>query len=67
MVKLIGVDHVGIGADFDGAESFPLGMDSVADFPKVTAALLKRGYKEEDVYKILGGNFIRVLKENKGK
>ncbi len=67
VVKLIGVDHVGIGADFDGAESFPLGMDSVADFPKVTAALLKRGYKEEDVYKILGGNFIRVLKENKGK
>lgn len=66
VVKLIGVDHVGIGADFDGAESFPLGMDSVADFPKVTAALVKRGYKEEDIYKILGGNFIRILKANKG-
>ncbi len=67
VVKLIGVDHVGIGADFDGAESFPMGMDSVADFPKVTAALIKRGYKEEDIYKILGGNFLRVLKANKGK
>ena len=67
VVKLIGIDHVGIGADFDGAESFPAGMDSVADFPKVTAALVKRGYKEEDIYKILGGNFIRVLKANKGE
>lgn len=67
VVKLIGIDHVGIGADFDGAESFPLGMDSVADFPKVTAALVKRGYKEKEIYKILGGNFIRVLKANKGE
>jgi len=67
IVKLIGIDHVGIGADFDGAESFPQGIDSVADFPKVTAALLKRGYKEADVKKILGGNFVRLLKANKGK
>ncbi len=65
VVKLIGIDHVGIGADFDGAESFPQGMDSVADFPKVTAALLKRGYKQADIEKILGGNFLRVLKANK--
>lgn len=67
VVKLIGVDHVGIGADFDGAESFPYGMDSVADFPKVTAALLKRGYSQKDVEKILGLNFLRVLKANKGR
>lgn len=67
IVKLIGVDHVGIGADFDGAESFPQGIDSVADFPKITAALLKRGYSETDIHKILGGNFIRLLKANKGK
>ena len=66
VVKLIGIDHVGIGADFDGAESFPQGMDSVADFPKITAALVKRGYSEADIYKILGGNFVRVLKANKG-
>jgi membrane dipeptidase len=67
VVKLIGVDHVGIGADFDGAESFPQGMDSVADYPKITQALLKRGYSETDVQKIMGGNFIRLLRENKGR
>ncbi|RZK61720.1 MAG: membrane dipeptidase, partial [Pedobacter sp.] len=67
IVKLIGVDHVGIGADFDGAESFPQGMNSVADFPKVTEVLLKRGYSEADIHKILGGNFVRLLKANKGK
>lgn len=67
MVKLIGIDHVGLGADFDGAESFPLGMNSVADYPKITAELIKNGYSENDIAKILGGNVIRVLKENKGK
>ena len=67
VVKLIGVDHVGIGADFDGAESFPKGMDSVADYPKITEALLKRGYSETDVQKIMGGNFVRLLRENKGR
>ncbi|SOD14924.1 membrane dipeptidase [Pedobacter xixiisoli] len=67
VVKLIGIDHVGIGADFDGAESFPQGMNSVADFPKVTEALLKRGYSEADIQKILGGNFVKLLKANKGK
>jgi membrane dipeptidase len=66
VVKMIGVDHVGIGADFDGAESFPQGMDSVADYPKITAALLERGYSETDVQKIMGGNFVRLLRENKG-
>ncbi|MBK0378953.1 dipeptidase [Mucilaginibacter segetis] len=67
MVKLMGVDHVGIGSDFDGAESYPLGLDSVTDYPKVTAELLKIGYSKKDINKILGGNFIRVLKENKGE
>ncbi len=66
IVKLIGVDHVGLGADYDGAESFPKGLESVADYPKVTEALLKRGYSEKDIKKILGGNFIRLLKANKG-
>ena len=64
---MIGVDHVGLGADFDGAEAFPKGMNSVADYPKVTAALVKRGYNPTDINKILGGNFLRVLKANKGK
>jgi membrane dipeptidase len=67
IAKLIGVDHVGIGSDFDGAESYPLGMDSVTDYPKITAELLKIGYSEKDVDKILGGNFLRVLKSNTGK
>ncbi|MES2653458.1 MAG: dipeptidase [Bacteroidota bacterium] len=62
IVKLIGVDHVGFGADFDGAESFPAGINGVADYPKLTAALQKRGYKQTDIEKILGGNFLRVLK-----
>jgi len=67
MVKLMGVDHVGIGSDFDGAESYPLGLDSVTDYYKITAELLKIGYSKKDVEKILGGNFIRVLKANVGK
>jgi membrane dipeptidase len=67
IVKLIGVDHVGIGSDFDGAESYPLGMDDITDYPKITEELLKLHYSEADIDKILGGNFIRVLKANTGK
>jgi membrane dipeptidase len=67
MVKLIGVDHVGIGSDFDGSESFPAGLDSVTDYPKITEELLKLNYSKKDIEKILGGNFIRVLKANKGE
>lgn len=66
IVKLIGVNHVGIGADFDGAESFPQGMNSVADFPKLTEVLIKRGYSKKEIHKILGGNFLRLLKDIKG-
>ena len=66
IVKLIGIDHVGVGADFDGAESFPLGLNSVADYPKITAELFKNGYSEVDINKILGGNVIRVLRANTG-
>jgi len=67
VVGLIGIDHVGLGADFDGAESFPIGMNSVADYPKITAELIKSGYSETDIKKILGGNVIRLIRENKGK
>ena len=67
IAKLIGVDHVGIGSDFDGAPSYPVGMDDVTDYPKITAELLKLGYTENDIDKILGGNFLRVLKANTGK
>jgi membrane dipeptidase len=64
IVKLIGVDHVGLGSDFDGSESSPLGLDGVEDYPKVTKALVERGYSKADIEKILGGNFIRVFKAN---
>jgi len=67
IAKLIGVDHVGIGSDFDGAESYPLELDSVADYPKITEELLKIGYSEKDIDKILGGNVLRVFKANTGK
>ncbi|MBC6111972.1 dipeptidase [Pedobacter fastidiosus] len=67
IVKLAGINHVGLGADFDGAESFPLGMNSVADYPKITEELLKNGYSETDIKKILGGNVVRLIKENKGR
>ncbi|WP_316849377.1 dipeptidase [Pedobacter agri] len=66
IVKLIGIDHVGLGADFDGAESFPLGMNSVADYPKITAELIKNGYSETDIKKILGGNVVRLIKASRG-
>ncbi|WDF57082.1 dipeptidase [Mucilaginibacter sp. KACC 22063] len=65
MVKLIGADHVGIGSDFDGAESYPLGMDSVADYPKITDELAKLNYSPSDIDKILGHNFIRVWQANR--
>jgi membrane dipeptidase len=63
IAKLIGVDHVGIGSDFDGISVTPKGMDDVTFLPNITRELLKRGYSETDVKKILGGNFLRVLKE----
>lgn len=64
IVKLIGVDHVGLGSDFDGIESAPQGLDGVQDFPKITEALLQRGYSKKDIKKILGGNFLRVYEAN---
>lgn len=64
IVKLIGVDHVGLGSDFDGIESAPKPLNDVTAFPLITKALLERGYSKTDVEKILGGNFIRVFKEN---
>jgi len=68
-VKVAGVDHVGLGSDFDGA-TMPLGLDDVTKLPKITEALLKKGYSEADVTKILGGNILRVMEEveaRKGK
>jgi membrane dipeptidase len=59
-VKLVGADHVGLGSDFDGG-SMPVGMEDCAQLPKITEALLRKGYKEADIRKILGENTARLL------
>jgi membrane dipeptidase len=61
IAKVAGIDHVGLGSDFDGIPSSPEGIDSAADLPKITAALMARGYSAEDCRKILGGNFLRFF------
>jgi membrane dipeptidase len=64
IVKLVGVDYVGLGSDFDGVNSLPEGLEGVEDFPKITVELVKRGYSKKDIRKILGGNLLRVFKAN---
>ncbi len=61
-VKLVGAEHVGLGSDFDGAD-MPYGMESVADIPQITNALLAKGYAAADVQKILGGNTLRLMQD----
>ncbi len=63
MIKIAGIDHVGIGSDFDGVQCLPLGIDGVQDLPKITAELTKRGYSATDLKKVLGGNLLRVFTE----
>jgi membrane dipeptidase len=63
IVKLVGIDHVGIGSDFDGVQAVPADLKSVADLPNLTKELLRRGYSESDIDKILGGNMLRVMEE----
>ena len=63
MVKVAGVDHVGLGSDFDGIDCSPQGLNSAADLPKITQALYERGYTATDLNKILGGNLMRVFGE----
>ena len=64
IAKVAGIDHVGIGSDFDGISGqLPEGVDSAADLPKITEALMARGYSVEDCRKILGGNLLRVFRE----
>lgn len=62
VVKLVGVDHVGLGSDFDGA-NMPLGMEDVSHLPQLSKGLLAAGYSQSDVKKILGGNTLRVMRE----
>ena len=67
VVKLVGVDHVGIGSDWDGISTVPAGLEDVSRMPDLTAALLERGYSEQDVKKILSGNFLRVMRQVTGR
>ena len=63
IADLIGVDHVGLGADWDGVEVLPVGIENIAKLPSLTKKLIERGYSQRDIRKILGGNFKRVFKD----
>ncbi|HEV8339635.1 MAG TPA: dipeptidase [bacterium] len=67
MVKVMGVDHVALGSDFDGITEVPAGLEDVSRLPALTGALLARGYRPEEVQKILGGNALRVFRQVWGK
>ncbi|WP_068245110.1 dipeptidase [Hydrotalea flava] len=64
VVHLIGVDHVGIGSDFDGINAAPQQLNDVTNYALITKGLLQRGYSKKDINKILGGNLLRVFKQN---
>jgi len=61
--QVAGIDHIGLGGDFDGITSVPEGLEDVSKYPALTAELLRRGYKDDDVKKILGQNVLRVMRE----
>jgi len=67
IVRLVGVDYVALGSDYDGMESTPVGLEDVSKFPNLTDALLRHGYSNRDVKKILGENFLRVFKKVSGE
>ena len=62
-VKIAGVDHVGLGSDFDGVDAIPHGMEDASKLPNLVRELARRGYSEEDLIKILGGNVLRVMRQ----
>jgi membrane dipeptidase len=64
IVKVAGIDHVGIGSDYDGVTSLPEGMEDVSRYPYLTVELLRRGYSDADVRKVLGGNLLRVMRQS---
>ena len=63
IVRLVGIEHVGVGSDFDGIQATPAGLADVSELPNLTRELLRRGYTPEEVMKILGGNILRVMEE----
>ncbi|MEO6136982.1 MAG: dipeptidase, partial [Ginsengibacter sp.] len=67
IIKLAGIDHIGLGGDFDGIGITPTELTDVTKYPLITKELVARGYSKKDIYKILGGNFIRVFEANQKK
>ncbi len=67
IIRLVGVDYVGLGSDFDGISLTPQQLDDVTTYPVITKALVEKGYSKKDINKILGGNLLRVLKANEAK
>jgi membrane dipeptidase len=63
IIKTAGIDHVGLGSDYDGITSTPIQLEDVSCYPYITQELLNRGYKKEEIHKILGGNVLRVLRQ----
>jgi membrane dipeptidase len=61
--KLVGVDHIGIGSDYDGNDSWPTGLEDVSKFPNLIAELVRRGWSDEDILKVMGGNVLRALEQ----
>ena len=62
---MAGIDHVGLGSDFDGIDSVPEQLEDVSCYPYITQELLNRGYKKEQILKVLGGNCLRIIREVK--
>jgi membrane dipeptidase len=62
VVRVAGIDHVGLGSDFEGVRKLPLQLEDVSGYPFITQELLNRGYSESDIHKIMGGNLLRVLR-----
>jgi membrane dipeptidase len=63
VIKVAGIDHVGLGSDFDGITTVPLQLEDVSTYPVITQALIDRGYSETDIHKVLSGNIMRVIQQ----
>jgi membrane dipeptidase len=63
VIRVAGIDHVGLGADYDGVTRLPVGLENVSRYPDITLELVRRGYNREQIHKILGGNMLRVLRQ----
>ncbi|HMP79514.1 MAG TPA: membrane dipeptidase, partial [Pirellulaceae bacterium] len=62
VIRVAGIDHVGIGSDYDGVSRLPIGLEDVSCYPRLTEELLRRGYERDHIHQVLGGNVLRVMK-----